>query len=267
MIAMGTIRAGIGGWNFPEWRGTFYPKGLPRARELAYAAERLTSIEINGTFYRQQAPARFAGWARAVPDGFGFAVKAHRATTHSKEAAQTEAAVGRFLTSGITELGDRLGPLLWQFPPYRPFAADTLAAFLALLPAAQDGVALRHAIEARHASFADPAAVALCRKAGVALVIVDSDKHALLGDLTAPFIYARLQRTAQGAPEGYDSAALDAWAARARRWAAGRIVADLKLAAPAPRAKTYGRDCFVYFISGDKARAPDAAMAFLRRLG
>ncbi len=141
---------------------------------------------------------------------FVFAVKAHRATTHSKEAAQTEAAVARLLTSGITELGDRLGSLLWQFPPYRRFAADTLTAFLDLLPAAQDGVALRHAIEARHASFADPAAVALCRKAGVALIIVDSDKRALLGDLTAPFVYARLRRNAQGAPEGHDSAALNA---------------------------------------------------------
>jgi uncharacterized protein YecE (DUF72 family) len=267
MIAMGTIRAGIGGWNFPEWRNSFYPKGLPQACELAYAAERLTSIEINGTFYRQQSPASFARWARAVPDGFVFAVKAHRATTHSKEAAQAKAAIGRFLTSGMTELGDRLGPLLWQLPTYRQFAAETLSAFLDLLPAKQDGLALRHAIEARHASFADPAAVALCRKAGVALVIVDSDKQALLGDLTAPFIYARLQRTAQGAPEGYDSAALDAWAARARNWAAGRIVADLKLAGPAPRAKKSGRDCFVYFISGDKARAPDAATAFLKRLG
>jgi uncharacterized protein YecE (DUF72 family) len=164
-------------------------------------------------------------------------------------------------------LGDRLGPLLWQFPPYRQFAADTLAAFLDLLPAPQNGVALRHAIEARHTSFANPAAVALCRKARVALVIVDSDKQALQGDVTAPFIYARLQRTAQGAPEGYESAALDAWAARAKSWAAGKIVADLKMAAPAPRAKTSGRDCFVYFISGDKARAPDAAMAFLKRLG
>jgi uncharacterized protein YecE (DUF72 family) len=267
MIAMGTIRAGIGGWNFPEWRGTFYPKGLPQARELAYAAERLSSIEINGTFYRQQAPASFAGWARAVPDGFVFAVKAHRATTHSKDPAQAEAAIGRFLTSGLTELGDRLGPLLWQFPHYRTFDPAALTAFLDLLPASQNGLAMRHAIEARHASFADPAAVALCRKAGVALVIVDSDKQALHGDVTAPFVYARLQRNAQAALEGYDSAALDVWAARFKAWATGKIVADLPLVAPAPRAKASGRDCFVYFISGDKARAPDAAIGFLSRLG
>jgi uncharacterized protein YecE (DUF72 family) len=127
-----------------------------------------------------------------------------------------------------------------------------------------DGVALRHVVEARHESFAVPAWFALLRKHGVAAAVVDSDRHVLLGDLTGPFVYARLQRNAEAAPEGYASAALDAWAGRFRAWAAGRPVDDLRLAGPAPA--TMPRECFVFFISGDKVRAPDAAQAFLRRL-
>jgi uncharacterized protein YecE (DUF72 family) len=263
---MGRIRVGIGGWNFADWRGGFYPKGLPQARELAYAAERMTSIEINGTFYRHQSPASFAAWAKAVPDGFVFAVKAHRVATHSADPARRAEAVTSFLNSGIAELGDRLGPVLWQFPPHRAFTPDTLAEFLDLLPTTQDGIKLRYTVEARHPSFADPAAVAQLRQAGVAAAIIDSDKQALQGDLTADFVYARLQRNQSGETEGYASPALDAWAKRCTTWADGKNVSDLPHVDTAPRGKSKPRDVFTYFISGDKARAPDAAMALLRRL-
>jgi uncharacterized protein YecE (DUF72 family) len=243
---MGTIRVGIGGWTYAPWRGRFFPAGLPHARELAYAAERLSSIEINGTFYRHQTSASFAAWRDAVPDGFVFAVKAHRATTHGKAPAE---AVARFLASGVTELGDRLGPILWQLPYNRKFSPEALRDFLALLPAAHAGVALRHAVEARHPSFATPEAQELFRAAKVAAAIIDSDKQVLDLTLTAPFVYARLQRNQLAAPEGYAADGLDDWAAKARTWA---------------RAK--GLDVFVYFIAGDKERAPDSAMAFMRRL-
>jgi len=241
----GVIRAGIGGWTFAPWRGSFFPEGLPHARELEHASRQVTTIEINGTFYRQQSEASFAKWRDETPEGFVFAVKAHRATTHSKQAGD---AVARFLGSGIAALGEKLGPVLWQFPPLRKLDLAAMGAFVESLPASLGTLRLRHAIEARHASFFDPAYVALLRAHGVAQVIVDSDKQALAEDLTADFVYARLQRNEAGAPEGYDSAALDGWAAKAKAWAKSR-------------------DCFVYFISGDKERAPDAARAFLGRLG
>ena len=258
------IRVGIGGWTFAEWRGRFYPPGLPHAQELAFASRQLTSIEINGTFYRHQSPQSFATWAETVPDGFVFAVKAHRATTHGKILTDSGSAIERFLASGLTALGPKLGPILWQFPPTRTFDPETAAAFLALLPASQDGLPLRHAIEARHPSFEDPAWIALLRRHKVACVTVDSDKQALRGDATAPFAYVRLQRNTAAAAEGYDPAALDAWAARLDRWATGTPVTDLTLTAPAE--KIAPAECFTYFISGDKAHAPIAARALIARL-
>ena len=259
-----SIHVGIGGWTFAPWRGTFYPPGLPHAQELAYAATRLTAIEINGTFYRTQSAASFASWARAVPDGFVFALKGPRAATNRTALAESEPSVQRFLASGLVELGDRLGPILWQFPPTRRFDPAAMAAFLDLLPATHGGVTLRHVIEARHESFATPNWFAQLRQRGVAAAVVESDKHRLLGDLTAGFVYARLERNAVAAAEGYESAGLDAWVARARAWAAGEAVVDLPIAgAPRPPSPS---ECFVFFISGDKVRAPDAAQAFLARL-
>ncbi len=259
-----SIHVGIGGWTFAPWRGTFYPPGLPHAQELAYAAGRLTAIEINGTFYRTQSASSFASWARAVPDGFVFALKGPRGATHRTALAESEPSVQRFLTSGLIELGDRLGPILWQFPPTRRYDAPAMEAFLNLLPATQDGIRLRHVVETRHETFATPDWFAQLRRHRVAAAIVDSAKHRLQGDLTASFVYARLERNQATAPEGYDSAALDAWVGRARLWAAGDPVADLPLTgAPAP---STARECFLFFISGDKVRAPDAAQAFLARL-
>ncbi len=259
------IHVGIGGWNFAPWRGAFYPDGLPQAQELAYAGQRMTAIEINATFYGRQKPESFRKWRDAVPDGFVFAVKASRFTTHKKDLAAAGESVAAFLVSGITELGPKLGPVLWQFPPTRRFERDAFAAFLGHLPATQDGVALRHVIETRHESFADPAYMELLHEHGVAHAIVESDKHPLLGDLTAPFVYARLEYNSAEAPEGYDSATLDGWAKRVTAWTKGKIADDLPRAGAA--ATAVAREAFVFFISGDKIRAPDAAMAFRRRVG
>jgi uncharacterized protein YecE (DUF72 family) len=259
---MKPVHVGIGGWTFAPWRGPFYPPGLPHAKELAYAGGKLTAIEINGTFYRTQSPASFAKWRAEVPDGFVFALKAPRGTTHRTALAESEPSIARFLDSGLVELGDRLGPILWQFPPTRRFDPPRFEEFLALLPATHLGMALRHVVEARHDSFVDRDWYAMLRRHGVAAAIVDSDKQRLQGDLTGPFVYARLQRNAEPEPHGYTDDALSAWAERVRRWTTGQGVDDLPLATPA--AETTARECFVFFISGDKVRAPDAAQAFLR---
>ena len=263
---MAAIHVGVGGWTFPPWRGVFYPEGLPHAQELAYAGERLTAIEINATFYGRQKPESFRKWRDSVPEGFVFAVKASRFTTHKKDLAAAGEMVTAFLVSGITELGPKLGPVLWQFPPTRAFERESFAAFLGHLPATQDGLKLRHVIETRHASFNDPAYVALLRDHGVAHAVIESDKgHTLLGDLTADFVYARLERNSEAEPEGYATEALDGWATRVKAWAGGTVADDLPRAGPAY--EVMAREAFVFFISGDKVRAPMAAQAFLGRLG
>ncbi len=261
---MAAIRVGIGGWDFAPWRGVFYPHGLPHAQELPHASTRLTSIEINGTFYRHQAPKSFSAWRDATPPDFVFAVKAHRATTHGRDTAASAAAIDRFVGSGLEELGPKLGPILWQFPPTKRFTPDAFEPFLAALPATLNGQPLLHAVEARHASFADPTWITLARTYGVAVAIIDSDKQALYGDATAGFVYARLQRNSLAEPEGYAAEALDAWAARFRRWSRGDDVTDLPLVTQAGSPKPL--PCFAYCISGDKQRAPHAAEALLRRL-
>ena len=205
----GRVYVGIGGWDFAPWRGRFFPEGLPHASELEYASRQLNSIEINSTFYRTQNPAQFAEWHDAVPDDFVFAVKAHRAATAGRDPAKTADGVAHFLESGLDRLGRKLGPILWQFTNRR-FDAHEMEAFLAGLPVSLGSLPLRHAIEARHESFAVPEWVALLRHYGVAQVIVDSDKQALAGDVTADFVYARLQRNAAGEREGYAPDGLDA---------------------------------------------------------
>ncbi len=256
---MAAIRIGIGGWTYAPWRSTFYPPGLPHAEELAFASRQLTAIEINGTFYRHQSPASFAAWREATPADFVFAVKAHRAASQGKDPA----AIAHFLGSGVLELGPKLGPILWQFSQARRYEPGSLEAFLSALPPALGGRTLRHAIEARHPSFASAEAVAQLRAAGVAQVIVDSDRQALRGDLTADFVYARLQRNSGAAPEGYPEDRLEAWVARFTAWAAGREAGDLPLSAAA--APSYPRDVFGFFIGGEKENAPRAAIGCLIR--
>ncbi len=261
----GRIYLGIGGWTFAPWRDVFYPKGLPHAQELGYAARHLTSIEINGTFYRTQTPATFRKWASEVPDGFVFAVKAPRFTTHRRELGGAADSIAHFLKSGVTELGDRLGPLLWQFPPTKKFEEDDFAAFLALLPEEFEGRRLRHVVEVRHASFLDPAFVALLRKAQIAVVFSEHETYPAIADLTSDFAYLRLQKGEDSIPTAYPPQALDAWAERLRMLAKGGAPADLSRVDPAPPHKQ-PRDVFAYVIHEGKVRAPAAAMALIERI-
>lgn len=261
----GRIRVGVGGWTYEAWRGVFFPEGLAHAKELNYASRQLTAIEINGTYYRTQAPATFAKWRDDTPDDFVFAVKALRYATNRKVLAEAGESVGKFLGSGLTELGAKLGPILWQFAPTKRFDPDDFGAFLALLPRTQDGVRLRHAVEVRHDSFRDPGFVALARQHGAAVVFADHDTYPAIADPTADFVYARLQQTREQEPAGYAPADLDRWAAVAKGWAAGEAPEGLDYVAP-PAPKADARDAYIFMISGAKVRAPAAAMALIERL-
>lgn len=259
------IRVGIGGWTFEPWRGTFYPDGLAQARELEYASRQVTAIEINGTFYGSQKPASFRRWAEESPDGFVFSLKAPRFATNRKVLAEAGPSIEKFLESGVTELKSKLGPILWQFPPFKKFEPEDFSAFLALLPESHDGHALRHVLEVRHESFCAPDFIALARKHKAAVVVADSAKYPLIADVTGDFVYARLQQAAEAIPTGYSDADLDLWKERAQDWAQGGEARGLPLLAePAPKKP---RDVFVYMINGAKIRAPAAAKALIERLG
>lgn len=262
----GTVRVGIGGWTFEPWRGTFYPPGLARAEELAYASRQLTSIEINGTFYRTQTPATFAKWAAAVPDGFVFAVKGPRTVGYRSVLAEAEPSIARFLASGVGELGAKLGPILWQFPPSKRFDADDVAALLGLLPAKLDGRRLRHAIEPRHPSFVCREFIDLLARHGAACVVAEHATYPLIADATADFVYARLQMGRDDLATGYSGQALDAWAGRLLAYARGEVPSDLGRIVPWAEAKRRPRDVFAYVIHEGKLRAPAAAMALIRRV-
>lgn len=239
-------RIGIGGWVYAPWRATFYPAGMRPAEWLPYASGKLTSIEINGTFYRTQSEATFRAWHDATPEGFVFAVKGPRAATQSRDPERTAASVARFLGSGLTALGPKLGPILWQFPPTRRFDPEELSSFLDLLPPAQEGCGLRHAVEAQHPSFAAEDCAALLRGRNVARVLVHAGAE-VEHDPTADFVYARLKGSVAEEPAGYTAEALDCWAARIGRWAEQR-------------------DCYAYVIAGAKERNPAAAMGLIERL-
>ena len=258
----GEIRAGIGGWTFEPWRGTFYPEKLAQTKELAYAAQQLRTIEVNGTYYATQSPKTYAKWRSETPDGFVFTLKGPRYAVNRRVLGEAGESIERFLKSGIAELGDRLGPLLWQFAPTKKFAAADFAAFLDLLPAKQDGVALRHALEVRHPSFCVPEFIALARKRKMAVVFADHVKYPAIPDVTADFVYARLQQGHDDVPTAYAPKELKAWAQRAKAWAAGTVPDDLKPVAPEDPAASQRRDVFVYFIHEGKVRAPQAAMTF-----
>ena len=261
----GSIYCGIGGWTYEPWRGVFYPKGLPHARELAYAAGHLTSIEVNGTFYRTQTPVTFRKWASQVPDGFVFALKGPRYAVNRRELKTAGDSIKSFLESGITELGPHLGPLLWQFAPTRKFDEADFGAFLELLPKTFDGRTLRHVIEVRHDSFKTPAFIVLLRKFSMPVVFAEHEAYPAIADVTGDFVYARLQKGNETLEAGYPPQALDQWAGRAKLWAQGGEPDDLPRI-EAPRAKQQPRDVFVYFIHEAKIRAPAAAMELISRL-
>jgi uncharacterized protein YecE (DUF72 family) len=260
------IRIGIGGWTYAPWRGTFYPKTLKQADELQFASRALTAIEINGTFYRTQSATSFAKWRDETPDDFVFSVKGHRAVVNKKVLAEAGEPLAWFLKSGVTELGPKLGPLLWQFAPFKKFDANDFAAFLALLPKEADGVRLRHVVEVRHKSFLVPEFIDLLRKHDVAVALADSDDYPAIADVTADFIYARLQRAEEDVAAGYDDEALSRWADRARIWQSGGEPSDLDRVSADGSAKQ-ARDVFIFMINGAKVRAPAAAQALIDHVG
>lgn len=261
----GRIAVGIGGWTFAPWRDNFYPKGLVQRRELEFASRHVTAIEINGTYYGTQKPATYAKWRDEAPAGFVFSAKAPKRIMASRTLAKTGPQIEDFV-GGIAELDDKLGPLVWQFEQGRKLDAADFDEFLALLPEEAGGRKLRHVLDVRDASFIDSRFLDSVRKRGMATVFTDSPDYPSFADVTADFVYARLMRTRSPVATGYPDAELEAWAERARLWAAGREPDDLPRIGP-PAANDQPRDVFLYFISAAKERNPAAAMALLDRLG
>lgn len=261
------IRVGIGGWTYEPWRdGVFFPPKWPARRELEYASRKLTAIEVNGTYYSGFKPETFAKWREETPDGFVFALKASRFCTNRKVLATAEESIARFVSQGILELRDKLGPILWQFMATKKFDPEDYSAFLALLPKSHEGVPLRHAVQVRHASFHTPEFVAMCQAAGVAIVHADSADYPALADVTADFVYARLENANAEVETGYTAAELDRWTEVVKGWAAGKAPDGLPYVDKAAHPEATARDVFVFMINGAKERCPAAAMALIERL-
>jgi uncharacterized protein YecE (DUF72 family) len=246
-VSEGRVRIGIGGWTYPPWRGVFYPDDLPQKKELEYASRQLGVIEINATFYGRQKPASWQNWEKVAPDGFQFAVKGSRYCVMKPKLAEAAEGLAGFFAQGFAALGPKLGPILWQFAHYRKFDRDDIAKFIDLLPEKIDGITLRHAIEPRNESFRDDKFFDLCRARNIAVVLEDSDDYPAIEADTADFAYARFQRMQEDVPTGYDDAALDGFAAKARDW------------------QKRG-DAYIFMINGAKVRAPAAALALQERL-
>jgi uncharacterized protein YecE (DUF72 family) len=264
--AAARIRIGIGGWNFAPWRNNFYPGKWPQKRELEYASGKLTAIEVNSTFYRPQTAATYANWRTQTPDGFVFSLKAPGFATQTTSLENAAKAIKRFVFAGLAELGDRLGPVSWQFASNRAYARDYFAGFLDLLPAELNGRPLRHVLEVRHESFMCADYLALMRERNLPTVFTDSPQYPSFADLTGEFVYARLMRSESAIETGYPAAALDAWTGRANTWAQGGQPDDLPRIEPARNNPATPRDVYIYFISAAKERNPAAAMALIERI-
>lgn len=242
-----SIRVGIGGWSYEPWDESFYPADLPKAKQLEYAASKVTAIEINATFYRTQSATSFKKWAASTPDGFMFSVKAPRAAVQRKDLREAAQSIEWFLQSGVGELGKKLGPIFWQMAPYKKYDDAEMRAYFDMLPDKLGKLKLRHALEVRHESFTDENFLKLARERNIAVVTVESEKHPLIVKPTADFAYARLELTQADEPTGYPKPALKKWAKTASDWA-------------------QSGDVFLYFISGAKERNPAAAQAMLALL-
>ncbi len=261
----GHIYIGVGGWTFAPWRGVFYPDKLPQAKELEYAASQLTSIEINGTYYGSQKPETFRKWAREVPDGFVFSVKGPRFATNRRVLAEAGDSIKHFYNTGVIELADHLGPVLWQFAPTKKFDEVDFGKFLELLPRELDGRVLRHVVEVRHDSFRVPAFVALLRQFEIPVVFAEHASYPGIADVAGDFVYARLQKGNDDTRTCYPPKQLDAWAKRLQVWASGGEPEDLPRVdgtKPAPMP----RDVFAYVIHEGKVRAPAGAMELIERV-
>lgn len=269
-----TVRIGISGWTYPRWRGTFYPRGLPQRQELRYAAERMNSVEINGSFYSLQRRSSFEAWAASVPEDFVFAVKGGRFITHMKKLSGIETPLANFFASGVLALDQKLGPILWQLPPNLGFNADRMDSFFAQLPRSASSAAeiaahhdqripddraltkavhprhrLRHAIEPRHESFRTPEFYRLLRRYKMALVISDNPgKWPIFTEITTDLMYVRLHGHDQLYASGYSDHELNEWAAKIRSWT------------------ERGCDVYVYFDNDAKVHAPFDAMSLMERL-
>jgi Uncharacterized conserved protein len=288
MAKHGDIRIGVSGWTYRPWRGNFYPAKLVQRQELSYAAHQFNALEINGTFYGMQVPKAFRKWTGAVPEGFVFAVKGPRYLTHMLRLKDPEPPLANFFASGPLVMGEKLGPVLWQFPERFRFDAERIEAFFKLLPhdtkeAAAlahrhdhrlrapadygDGVRrrVRHAMEIRHESFRDPAFIALLRKYGVALVCADTVDWPLLMDVTTDFVYCRLHGSVELYNSGYSDDELDVWAKRVRNWAAGKATDGHFVTGPTADGRK--RDVFVFFDNTDKLKAPGDAKGLMERVG
>ena len=246
-MSEGQIRIGVGGWTYPPWRGIFYPDKLPQSKELEYASRALGAIEINATFYGRQKPKSWEAWEKVAPDGFQFAVKGSRYCVMRPKLAEAGEGLSGFFAQGFSALGPKLGPILWQFAPRRKFDPDDIGRFIDLLPEKVDSVDLRHALEPRHESFRDDRFFDLCRARNIAVVLADSDDYPCIEADTADFAYVRLQRMREELESGYEDAALDGFAERARQW------------------RNRG-DGYIFMINGAKVRAPAAALALQERL-
>jgi len=264
MAGAGVIRAGMGGWTFEPWRGVFYPDGLKQAAELEYASRHVTAIEINGTYYSTFKPDSWAKWRAATPDGFKFAVKASRFCTNRRELAGMGESMEKFLNQGMTELGDRLGPILWQFMGTKKFDPTDFEGFLKLLPDKLEGLPLVHVLEPRHDSFRTPEFIALARKYGVGVVLADHASYPMIPDVTGPVVYARLQTGSDECPTAYQPKSLDLWSQRFKAYAAGGRPADLEPVS-SEEAPKVPRDVYAFVIHEGKVRAPHGAMALLER--
>ncbi|UDF04671.1 DUF72 domain-containing protein [Asticcacaulis sp. AND118] len=263
-----SIYIGIGGWNFEPWRGTFYPADVSQKKELEYASRKLTSIEINSTYYGSQKPETFAKWRDDTPDGFVFCVKGSRYTTNRRVLAEAGDSIEKFIGSGVTELKDKLGPINWQFMATKKFDPQDFEAFLKLLPASHDGVTLRHAIEVRSPTFQTPEFIDMARHYKVAVVNAFDEDFPQIGDQTTDFAYLRLLGTEENEPIGYSEAALDEWSGRLKAIETGVVPEDIACVGERNRHESDGksRDVFAYVISGDKVKNPHAAMALIERL-
>ena len=287
---MRSINIGISGWRYAPWRGTFYPVGVPQKNELAFASRMLPSIELNGSFYSLQRPENYQQWYEATPRGFVFSVKCPRYITHVLRLKRIEAALANFFASGIFNLREKLGPLLWQFPPNLRFDETVFADFLAMLPRDAAGAAalaaghdgqvrgraqleidrnrrIRHAVEVRNTTFLDERFVALLRRHKVALVVADTaGKWPHCEDVTADFMYLRLHGDTELYASGYGDAALSRWAERIRLWSGGGEPDDARRISAEPARPASARKIFCYFDNDMKVRAPFDAAALLEKL-
>lgn len=288
---MAKIRIGISGWRYPPWRGVFYPKDLVQRDELHYASRCFPTVELNGSFYSLQYPQSYARWYADTPRGFVFAVKGPRFITHIRRLREIEAPLANFFASGVFELREKLGPILWQFPPSLRYDHELFARFFERLPrdteaalklarrrdfrmkgrarlAIDSNRKLRHAIEIRHTSFLDEDFVALLREHDIALVVADTaGKWPYVEDVTADFVYMRLHGDEQLYVSGYTDAALERWAKRIRAWSAGSQPRDaVVISKQKPKARA-SRDVYCYFDNDAKVKAPFDAMKLAEKLG